>query len=353
MSASAQAHAAAPRLERPRHGRAIAGVCAGLGRHLNIDPIIVRIVFVVLVFAGGAGFVAYGAGLLLIPEEGEREPLIRNLTGHRLAMVAGVVLLIVGSAAAIDALVGDGLGHMVAWSVVLLGVGGWLVLRPFDRAYTAGDTPAVTAETAVVPPPPRPRASRIVGGTMLLAAGLVTVVAAAGVDLGAQEIAGIAIIAAGVALAAGAFFGASPWLALPPLVLAACVAALAAAGVALRGPIGDREFHPLAVAELPSTYRLAIGQARLDLGDISLPPGTTTVKLRVGIGEARVTVPAGVTVKVKGHTGAGDVRLPGGRSSGTDVDRNETLPGNGVSTLVLDARVGLGELRVERAAGVR
>ena len=50
--------------------RKVAGVAGGLGRHLNIDPTILRVLFVVLVFFGGAGFVLYGAAWLLVPEDG-------------------------------------------------------------------------------------------------------------------------------------------------------------------------------------------------------------------------------------------------------------------------------------------
>src|SRR3954454_9606283 len=279
MSATALPNTAAPRLERPHRGRAVAGVCAGLGRHLRIDPTLVRIVFVVLSVVGGTGFVAYGAAWLLIPDEGESAPLIRRVGGRRVLTIAGVALLIAGAAATFNALIGDGAGHLVAWSVVLLGIGGWLVWGPLDRVYAPGDTAAVTSETVVVAPARRShRATRIVGGAMLLGAGAVTLIAASGVDLSGQEVAGVAVVAAGVALAIGAFFGASPWLAIPPLVVAASVAALAAAGVALHGPVGERTFSPVAASQLSGTYRVAIGQGNLDLRHTALPIGTTHVK---------------------------------------------------------------------------
>src|SRR4051794_30422925 len=143
MSATAQVHTAAPRLERLDRGRVLAGVCVGLGRHLRIDPTLVRIVFIVLAIAGGTGFVAYGLAWLMIPDEGESAPLIRRIRGRRLMTFAGVALLIAGAAATFNALIGDGVGHLVAWSVVLLGLGGWLVSGPLDRVYAPGDTAPV------------------------------------------------------------------------------------------------------------------------------------------------------------------------------------------------------------------
>ena len=57
------------RLRRSRDDRKIAGVAGGLARHLDVDPIILRVALVVLVFFGGAGLLIYGAGWLLVPEE--------------------------------------------------------------------------------------------------------------------------------------------------------------------------------------------------------------------------------------------------------------------------------------------
>ncbi|MDQ6641050.1 MAG: PspC domain-containing protein, partial [Actinomycetota bacterium] len=57
------------RLRRSRTDRRIAGVAGGLGRHLDVDPTILRVLFVVLCFFGGAGFLLYGAMWLLVPED--------------------------------------------------------------------------------------------------------------------------------------------------------------------------------------------------------------------------------------------------------------------------------------------
>jgi len=51
----------------------LAGVCSGAGRYFDIDPVIFRIVLVVLSLTGGIGLIIYGMGWLVIPQEGERE----------------------------------------------------------------------------------------------------------------------------------------------------------------------------------------------------------------------------------------------------------------------------------------
>jgi phage shock protein C len=49
-----------PRLLRRRlDNRVIAGVCSGLADYFAIDPILIRLAFVVITFAGGAGVLAY------------------------------------------------------------------------------------------------------------------------------------------------------------------------------------------------------------------------------------------------------------------------------------------------------
>ena len=57
------------RLYRKRTDRMLAGVCAGLADYLNIDPTIMRIIFVVLVFAGLGGVLVYLILWLITPEE--------------------------------------------------------------------------------------------------------------------------------------------------------------------------------------------------------------------------------------------------------------------------------------------
>ena len=66
-------------LIRPREGRMIAGVCAGVGEFFGIDANIVRIVFAVLtVFSAGAAALVYLVGWVIVPEEGESGSIAEN-----------------------------------------------------------------------------------------------------------------------------------------------------------------------------------------------------------------------------------------------------------------------------------
>lgn len=56
------------KLFRSRNDRVIAGICGGLGMYFNIDPVIIRILWVILSFSGG-GILAYIICIFVIPEE--------------------------------------------------------------------------------------------------------------------------------------------------------------------------------------------------------------------------------------------------------------------------------------------
>lgn len=57
------------KLVRSRSSRVIAGVCGGLGEYFNLDPVIFRIVFVVLSLGGGFGVLLYLIMWIAVPEQ--------------------------------------------------------------------------------------------------------------------------------------------------------------------------------------------------------------------------------------------------------------------------------------------
>ena len=56
-------------LQRSRVNRKIAGVCAGFAEYLELDPTLVRIVWVMLVIFGGCGVLGYIIAWIIMPEE--------------------------------------------------------------------------------------------------------------------------------------------------------------------------------------------------------------------------------------------------------------------------------------------
>ena len=58
------------RLYRPRDGRVVAGVCAGLAAYFGVDPTLVRLAFALVTVFGGLGVLIYLCAWVVIPEEG-------------------------------------------------------------------------------------------------------------------------------------------------------------------------------------------------------------------------------------------------------------------------------------------
>ena len=157
------------RLVRRREGRMLAGVAGGIADHLNVDPLLIRIAFVVLVFLGGSGVLLYLAGWLLIPEPDgttvlDRGALRRFRERHPgWSVAAAVVVLVVGVGLLADTL---GIAHaglvgglgLVAVGVLLLVEESW---HPLGWAVPAAgpSTLPVPAPTAPAPPVPPPSPS--------------------------------------------------------------------------------------------------------------------------------------------------------------------------------------------------
>ena len=57
------------RFYRSRSDRVLFGVCGGVARYFNIDPVIVRIIAVASLFAGSLGFWVYIIMALVVPSE--------------------------------------------------------------------------------------------------------------------------------------------------------------------------------------------------------------------------------------------------------------------------------------------
>jgi phage shock protein C len=59
------------RLYKSRKYKVIDGVCGGIAEYFNVDPVLVRLIAILLCFTGGVAVVAYIVGMIIIP----RQPL--------------------------------------------------------------------------------------------------------------------------------------------------------------------------------------------------------------------------------------------------------------------------------------
>jgi phage shock protein C len=119
-------------LRRSQTDRVIAGVCGGLGRYLGIDPVMLRIAFVLLVVTGGVGILLYLIAWIAIPEQTEGEDLgPRPEPRGDLWWFVGVGLIALGGVLLIDRLV-PWFDRVVA-PIVLVAVGVAVLYRGTRR----------------------------------------------------------------------------------------------------------------------------------------------------------------------------------------------------------------------------
>ena len=87
----------------------------------------------------------------------------------------------------------------------------------------------------------------------------------------------------------------------------------------------------------------------VDMGDTALPPGETHVDVDLGFGDLTIYVPHGVAVEIEGRATFGHVVVLGRVDEGYDSEVRVVEPGvDSLSTLVVDAEVGAGDLEVSR-----
>ena len=107
-------------LRRPFQDRAFAGVAAGLGQRFNVSPAWFRVAFILLALSGGIGFLLYGLGWILIPDEGSNESIaegwVVGFDASNSAMVIGVVLIGMASVILVSSL------HLVSGKFVVAAV---------------------------------------------------------------------------------------------------------------------------------------------------------------------------------------------------------------------------------------
>jgi phage shock protein PspC (stress-responsive transcriptional regulator) len=317
-------------LTRSTSDKVIGGVAGGLGRYFGVDPILFRIAFVVLAFAGGIGVLAYLGLLAFVPGDDDSRPFGDGRTGN----IVGAVLL--GLAAVV---LFGGPAFFLAPALVpiaLVVLVGLLLWRAAGGAPAGSDPARVIARAAL---------AFLIG---LAAIGAFLGVGAAAALGGGTVIAALAV-AAGVGLVAAAFVGGARWLIVPALVLVLPLAVVAAADIEIDGGVGSREYRPGTVAELRDEYRLGMGDLLVDMRAVDLPAGRTSVALDVGIGEATLLVPRDACVSSDVDIGIGHADVLDRDSDGVDVAFAETArPPAGAPEVHVDAEVGVGAVGVWR-----
>jgi len=368
----------------------IAGVCSGLADRLGVDPVIVRVGLVVLTLLGGVGVTVYLVAWALLPNDRDQiaaERAVRDGDGGSVVLLVFAGLSLFGGS-----WWSHDTGWGFPWGLVLTGaLVWWLVQRSRNRPdadqrvsdqrpgtpLVAGQPPTTssplpttygalpttygalpTTSGPVVPRKPRRRS----GGPLmaLLAIGLALVTYGSLSWLGTEfDWTGDhrSIAMAGSLAAIGLLLvvlGLAGWRAGFVAFLAVVMAITAWSSTVVPtgihvGRIGDATWTPTSVTA-DANYHLGAGDGVLDLSGLPTE-GLSEAKIPayVGLGELKVLVPDGLTVKVVGHVGLGEILLPddagGSGHDGTDVSRSVVI-GDGPTEVVVDAGVGLGQLTV-------
>ncbi len=85
------------KLYRSQINRMIGGVCGGMAEYFNIDPNLMRLLWVVLAFLGGSGILIYIASLIIIPNNPDQQvPDKRDNVIKDKSLFWGSLLIVIG-----------------------------------------------------------------------------------------------------------------------------------------------------------------------------------------------------------------------------------------------------------------
>lgn len=400
-----------PPLRRSRTDRVIAGVAGGIGSYFGVDPILVRIAFVVLAVFGGSGVILYLIAWLVIAEEGEADSAaVRALRGQEqrtgrgiaavILLIAGVLLIGGPAVWATGVFFGEGL----VIPLLLIAAGVALLVwpdEPFERSEVRNDlatardevTQAFTevrdgiseawgspgtdtdasSSTPTPPPPPAPpllpappvppRAPRprpllgplTLAVLLVFTGGAVALDRADLVDVDPAVGLAIALVIVGVALTVTAFVGRARGLIAVGILLLPFVWWFHAIDLTWWEGIGDERATVERLADLDDEYRFGIGRYIVDLSSLDLDGGEAEVAVGLTVGELIVCVPDDFQVVVDADGRIGEVALEGAGTDTVDdgfepaLDERIGDPEGGVLTLDLD--IGIGSAKVQTRTG--
>ncbi|MGH3776202.1 MAG: PspC domain-containing protein [Pseudonocardiaceae bacterium] len=388
----------ATRPRRRRDDRKIGGVAAAIGRRYAVDPVLVRVAFVVATLFSGMGVLLYLLGWLLLPAEGDQASAAESLIGRGRSSMSPVLMLvlILLLIPASGAVFGGPASGVLALAV---GVGAMFLLHQSRGALEPAQTPSGTASEAPprgttgsgehdsVPqvdpdrpappawdplgaapfawdlpepssaPPPQPppvqghrsRVTPITLGLALLTGGIATAFWPA---LSGAQIAALLLGVVGAGLVVGSLLRGGRGLIVVAVPLTLLTWVLQASPVSSL-TMGEPRWNPLAATQVQPRYEVSLGNGRLDLSELQFAPGQrVTTSVAVGMGEVDVILPPNVDAQVSCRAQVGNVDCLGLSDSGNLPAQvtviNNGLDGPGGGLLVLDVNAGMGNVNVER-----
>ena len=320
------------RLTRSSSDKLIGGVSGGLGRYFGVDPILFRIAFVVLTFAGGVGVLAYIGLLAFVPADDDSRPFGQRRDANVIgAVLLGIVVVIILGPPFFF------IGPALIPIALLIGIG-ILLWRAAGGTLPSGDPGRVIARAAI---------ALLIG---IAAVGALRRRVRAGRagrrhdarrprDRGRRRarrrrpVRRRALADRARARAGAAARRSSP----PPTSASTAASASASTGPATRLRACARATSS-AWASWSSTCATS-----------TCPPARTKLDLQLGIGHAVVRVPEDACVSSDVQIGAGHAQVLDRVSDGLDVDFAEAAaPAGDQPRLLIDGDLGIGALEVVR-----
>jgi len=363
-------------LRRIDDGKVIGGVAGGIARWLDIDPVLVRVLAVVLAMFGGSGLVLYLIGWLFLPSDSSPESPAQSVLGKsKFVLVLAAAALVVLVLNVMGGMFTGGLpilgtvrlGLLAAGPFVMLVVLGLLLLGVLwllrgGRAPQPADTAAsMSTRLAAAPmePAKQPRERSFLGvltvSTVLIVVGvLLTLRLSGAAHLSAVVILAAALGVVGCGLLVGAFVGrARGLIALGLLLIVALVPTTVINNMHLPFHRNANEtLVPASAAQLPASYELGAGRVTLNLRQLRNDSTPHSMTVRLGVGTVRIVLPRTLVVVVAAQANVGVIRTSWTpwEISGTSVARTYSL---GTATpqrqpVTLHVQVGAGQVEVVR-----
>lgn len=116
-------------LRRDRSRQWFAGVCSGIARRVDVDPVLIRAAFIALTLFGGFGIVAYLVAWLLMPDETGRIMARDAINREGGAEASGAIILSVIAVLVTAAIIFGDNGFLIGWGIIPLAIVGWLFWR--------------------------------------------------------------------------------------------------------------------------------------------------------------------------------------------------------------------------------
>ncbi len=357
----------------------IGGVASGMAGYFGVDPVLVRLLWLVALVSG-IGFFAYLVFWLIVPKAAAWPPpgyaaaASGSETGTSFggAIVTGI--LVVALAALIGSQLG-GLGDLVL-PATLIGFGIYLLnqraasVPPVAPASPSGALhdaaladPAHREPTA---PEPTGVATPLTVSLLALGGGVAWALHSFGaITLSLTTAAAAALLIVGLGCIASLWLGRARGLVPLGVGLGAALLLSSAtepwrSGAEEDEPkkalgstsqsSGEQTYRVRTLAELERSYSLAVGELTVDLRELDLEGTTQRVHAGIGIGELTVIVPSGVSVRVKGEVAIGTAAAFAVKSEGFGREVRKVEAGSGAGELIVDFDVGIGEGTVRHGA---